>query len=165
MMKKWPNFCNIWNLQANLGKNFSAKYTEVYVLVLILWKTNKGVHSKHFRQKKLKKTSLKWRTLPNFRNVWNIKAYFRKTFSLKSIKVYIIKKTILLGFHCFFLSWEYIIYFWSSCIISDRIYHWSANFWSFFASFSPDIQPNITFSTEIIATHSNSLKNPWKSPV
>ena len=102
MMKKWPNFCNIWNLQANLGKNFSAKYTEVYILVPILWKTNKGVHSKHFRQKKLKKTSLKWRKLPNFRNVWNIKAYFRKTFSLKSIKVYIIRKTILLGFHCFF---------------------------------------------------------------
>ena len=36
MMKKGPNFCNIWNLQANLGKNFSAKYIEVYILVLIL---------------------------------------------------------------------------------------------------------------------------------
>ena len=30
--------------------------------------------------------------------------------------------------------------------------------WQIF--FSPDIQPNITFSTEIIATHSNSFKNP-----
>ena len=45
MMKKWPNFCNIWNLQANLGKNLSAKYKEVYILVLILWKTNRVVHS------------------------------------------------------------------------------------------------------------------------
>ena len=39
--------------------------------------------------------------LPNFHNVWNIKAYFGKTFSLKYIKVYIIRKTILLGFHYF----------------------------------------------------------------
>ena len=51
--------------------------------------------------KKLKKTSPKLPKLPNFRNVWNIKAYFGKTFSLKYIKVYIIRKTILLGFHCF----------------------------------------------------------------
>ena len=27
---------NIWNLQANLGKHLSAKYKEVYILVLIL---------------------------------------------------------------------------------------------------------------------------------
>ena len=39
--------------------------------------------------------------LPNFHNVWNIKAYFGKTFSLKYIKVYIIRKKILLNFHCF----------------------------------------------------------------
>ena len=39
--------------------------------------------------------------LQNFRNIWNIKAYFGKTFSLKYIKVYIIRKTILSAFHCF----------------------------------------------------------------
>ena len=50
-MKKGPNFCNMWNLQSNLGKNFSAKYIEVYILALILGKTNRGVHSKqHIRQ-------------------------------------------------------------------------------------------------------------------
>ena len=103
MMKKWPNFCSIWNLQANLGKNFSAKYIEVYILVLILSKTNRGVYSNHIRHNKIeKKTSLKWQKLPSFCNVWNIKAYFGKTFPLKYIKVYIIRKTILLGFHCFF---------------------------------------------------------------
>ena len=106
-MKKWPNFCNIWNLQANLGKDFSAKHIQVYIywffdilIILILWETNRGVHSNHIRQKKFKKTSLKWQKLPNFRNIWKIKAYFGKTFSLKYIKVYIIRKTILLGFHC-----------------------------------------------------------------
>ena len=29
-MSKWPNFCSIWNLQANSGKNFPAKYVDVY---------------------------------------------------------------------------------------------------------------------------------------
>ena len=29
MMKKWPNFCNIWNLLANLERSVSAKYVEV----------------------------------------------------------------------------------------------------------------------------------------
>ena len=31
-------------------------------------------------------------------------------------------------------------------------------FWSIFAPFSPDIQSNVTFLTEIISTGSNSLK-------
>ena len=150
---------------ANLGKNFSAKYIEVYILVLILWKTYKRVHSNHIRQKQLKKTSLKWRKLPSFYNTWNIKVYFGKTFSLKYIKVSIIKKSILSAFHCFLISWEYTVYFWSYCIISDSISHWSAKFRSFFVSFSPDIQPNTPFLTEIITTHSNSLENPWKGPV
>ena len=101
MMKKWPNFCNIWNLLANLEKRFSGKYVEVYILVLILWKTHKGAHSNHIRQKKLKKIPPKWWKLPNFHNIWNIKAYFWKTFSLKYIKVYMIRKTILSAFHCF----------------------------------------------------------------
>ena len=34
-------------------------------------------------------------------NVWNIKAYFGKTFSIRYTKVYIIRKTILLAFPCF----------------------------------------------------------------
>ena len=101
MMKKWPNFCNIWNLLANLEKSFSGKYVEVYILVLILWKTHKGAHSNHIRQKKFKKTLQKWWKLSNFHNIWNIKAYFGKTFSLKYIKVYIIRKTILSAFYCF----------------------------------------------------------------
>ena len=33
-----------------------------------------------------------------------------------------------------------------------------------FASFSPDIQPNVTFLTEIIAIGSNSLKKTIKQP-
>ena len=98
---KWPNFCNIWNLLANLEKSFSRKYVEVYILVLILWKTHKGAHSNHIRQKKFKKTLQKWWKLSNFHNIWNIKAYFGKTFSLKYIKVYMIRKTILSAFHCF----------------------------------------------------------------
>ena len=53
MMKKWPNFCNIWNLLANLEKSFSGKYVEVYISVLILWKTHKGAYSNHIRQKKI----------------------------------------------------------------------------------------------------------------
>ena len=102
MMKKWPNFCNIWNLLANLEKSFSGKYVEVYISVLILWKTHKGAYSNHIRQKKIQENPpKKWGKLPNFCNIWNIKAYFGKTFSLKYTKVYIIRKTILLGFHCF----------------------------------------------------------------
>ena len=54
--EKWPNFCNIWNL-ANLEKRLSGKYVEVYITVLILWKTHKAAHSNHSRQKKFKKTS------------------------------------------------------------------------------------------------------------
>ena len=99
MMKKWPNFCNIWNLLANLEKSFSGKYVEVYIS--ILWKTHKGAHSNHIRQKEFKKKTPKWWKLPNFGYIWNIKAYFGKTFSLKYIKVYMIRKTILSAFHCF----------------------------------------------------------------
>ena len=65
----------------------------------------------------------------------------------------------------FFISWEFHGYFWSYCIISDSIYHTWPNFWSCVASFNPDIHPNITFFTEIIATCSISLKKPWYSPV
>ena len=40
--EKRPNFCNIWNLLANVEKNFPGKHVEVYISVLILWKTHKG---------------------------------------------------------------------------------------------------------------------------
>ena len=32
-------------------RSFSGKYVEVYIVVLILWKTHKGAHSNHIRQK------------------------------------------------------------------------------------------------------------------
>ena len=31
MMKKWPNFCNIWNLQANLWKILYKVYRSIYI--------------------------------------------------------------------------------------------------------------------------------------
>ena len=39
--------------------------------------------------------------ITNLHNIWNIKAYNGKTFSLKYIKVDMIRKTILPAFHCF----------------------------------------------------------------
>ena len=52
--------------------------------------------------------------------------------------------------------------FLSYCIISDTIYKLLDHFQSIFASFSPDIQANLTIFTEIIAISVivNSLKNP-----
>ena len=32
-------------------KRFSGKYVEVYISVLMLWKTHQGAHSNHIRQK------------------------------------------------------------------------------------------------------------------
>ena len=46
-MTKFPQY---WESLSKFRKNFSAKYIEVYILVLILSKTNRGVHSNH-RQK------------------------------------------------------------------------------------------------------------------
>ena len=89
------------SLTGVVAKHWDGKYVEVYISVLILWKTHKGAHSNHIRQKKFKKTLQKWWKLSNFHNIWNIKAYFGKTFSLKYIKVYMIRKTILSAFHCF----------------------------------------------------------------
>ena len=37
----------------------------------------------------------------NYQNIWNMKAYFGKLFSVKYIKGYIIRKAILSAFHCF----------------------------------------------------------------
>ena len=144
MMKKWSNFCNIWNLLANLEKIFSGKYVEVYILVLILWKTHKGAHSNHIRQKKFKKTLQKWWKLSNFHNIWNIKAYFGKTFSLKYIKVYMIRKTILSAFHCFLFHKNIPITF-DVIALLLKINIIFGNYLVIFAPFSPDIQPNVTF--------------------
>ena len=46
---------------------------------------------------------------PNFWNIWNIKTYFGKMFSVEYVKVYIIGKIILSDFHCF-LFHESILY-------------------------------------------------------
>ena len=77
--------------------------------------------------------------------MFGISGIFWKTFSLKYTKVYIIRKTILLGFHCF-LFHENILF--ASEVIGLLF---SVNFWSscffrpIFASFSPDIQWRVTF--------------------
>ena len=42
-----------------------------------------------------------WWKLPNFQNIWNIKANFYNKNSQKYIKIYINKKTVLSAFHCF----------------------------------------------------------------
>ena len=49
---EWPNFSTIWILHANLGKNLSGRCN----LVLNFWRTYKGTHSNHIRQKNDKKT-------------------------------------------------------------------------------------------------------------
>ena len=58
-----------------------------------------------------------------------------------------------------FISSNNYVYFLSYCIITDTIYDLSEHFWLIFASFGPDIQPNLTFFAEIIAIGYNSLKN------
>ena len=84
----------------------------------------------------MKKTSLKWQKLPNFRNVWNIKAYFGKTFSLKYTKVYnIIRKTILLGFLSF-LFHENILF--ASEVIGSLVTVYSSD-WQIFGHFLPPL--------------------------
>ena len=113
----------------------------------------------------MKKTSLKWQKLPNFRNVWNIKAYFGKTFSLKYTEVDIIRKTILLGFHCFLFDENILFASEVIGLLFSVNFRSSYYFRSIFASFSPDIQPNATFLTETTAIGFNSLKKSYKIPV
>ena len=113
----------------------------------------------------MKKTSLKWQKLPNFRNVWNIKAYFAKTFSLKYTEVDIIRKTILLDFHCFLFDENILFASEVIGLLFSVNFRSSYYFRSIFASFSPDIQPNATFLTETTAICFNSLKKPYKIPV
>ena len=62
------------------------KYIDVYNLVLIFWKTFKGTNSNHTRQIKWEKENQKRQKFPNFCYIWNIKAYFEKTFCLKYMK-------------------------------------------------------------------------------
>ena len=61
--EKRPNFCNIWNLLANVEKNFPGKHVEVYISVLILWKTHKG-------------TQKNWRKLPKNDKNYQISVIF-----------------------------------------------------------------------------------------
>ena len=72
---------------------------------------------------------------------------FWENIFLKVYKINIIRKTILFHENKLF----------PSEVIALLVTPYSID-WQIF--FSPDIQPNITFSTEIIATHSNSFKNP-----
>ena len=43
--EKMTKFLQYLESSGKFRKKFSAKYIEVYILVLILWKTNRGVHS------------------------------------------------------------------------------------------------------------------------
>ena len=116
---------------ANLEKCFTARYVEVYIWVLILWKTHKGAHSNHIRQTKLKKTPQKWRKLANLRNIWNIKGYFGKTFSLKSTKIYMIRKTTLTAFHRYLFHENILFTSEVTALLETAYSHWSTIFWNF----------------------------------
>ena len=116
---KWPNFCNIWNLQINLGKTFSAKYINVYHLVLVLWKTYKGAPT---TDKKIEENPPKWWKLPNFCNILEYQGIFWGNVFLKVHKSIHHQKENFISFPLFFISWEYFLYFWSYCTISDSIY-------------------------------------------
>ena len=48
-----------------------------------------------FQQEQTKENLQKWWKLPNFQNIWNIEASVGNVFSVKYIKVYIIRKAIL----------------------------------------------------------------------
>ena len=74
-LEKMTKFLQYLESSGKYRKIFCVKYIEVHIFVLILWKICKGVHSNYIRQKKLKKTSLKLQKLPNFHNIWNIKAH------------------------------------------------------------------------------------------
>ena len=122
--EKWPNFCNIWNLLANLEKSFSGKYVEVYILVLILWKTNKGSHSNHIRQKKMN-------PLPPFtphppqKKMMKKKDIFLKVY--RSIAIWPERQFYQLFITFYFTN--------SYCIITENKY----NFWHFFGQFLPHL--------------------------
>ena len=79
-------------------------------------------------------------------------------------KVYIIRKTILSAFHYFLFhknipnTFEVIALLLKTNIIFG-------NFLVNFCLICPDIQPNVTFLTEITATGFNSLKKPFNIPV
>ena len=105
--------------------------------------------------KKIEGNHKKWQKLPS---ISNIEANFYNKNFQKYIKIYINRKTILSAFQCFLFHKKNYIYFLSYCIISATIYELSEHFQSICASFSPDIQPNIIFFTEIIAIGSDSPK-------
>ena len=65
--------------------------------------------------------------------------------------VYITQKTILPAFHHFLFHRDILYTFKVIALLLTAYMHQSSvNFWSFFASFSPDIQHNTTFFTETI---------------
>ena len=57
IMMKMIKFLKFLESSVKFKKTFSEKYMEVYVLVLLLWKTCKGTHSNHIRLKKMKKNA------------------------------------------------------------------------------------------------------------
>ena len=82
--------------------------------------------------------------------MFGISGIFWKTFSLKYTKVYIIRKTILLGFHCF-LFHENILFASEVIGLLFSVDFWSSYYFqSIFASFSPDTQWRVTFSTALL---------------
>ena len=79
------------------------KYIDVYNLVLNFWKTNKGTHSNHIRQKNDKKAP-KMTKITKF--LWHLEyqGISGKTFSLMYIKVYWYlssERQFYQQFHCF----------------------------------------------------------------
>ena len=77
-------------------------------MVLISWKTYKGTHSNHIRQKKIEESPQNdenYQISVIFGISWHI---LEKRFSLKNLKVYIIRKKILSVFYCF-LFYENIL--------------------------------------------------------
>ena len=124
--QKWPNLESSGRF---LGKPFSAKYINLYNLVLILWKVPK------IEEKFQNDENYNQRFMIFGRHIWEnvlFKAY-KSIYHQKD-------NFIRFSFFFFFLMRIFcIISFFRYCIISDSIYHSPANFWSFFASFSPDI--------------------------
>ena len=50
--EKMTQFLQYLESSGKLEKSFSGKYIEVYISILILWKTHEGAYSNHIRQNK-----------------------------------------------------------------------------------------------------------------
>ena len=84
---------------------------------------------------------------------------FWEAFPLKYIKLYIIRKTIFLGFQCF-LFHENKLFVSKAIALLVTTYNIDRQIFSHFLLPLAQIFNQITFFTEIIATHSNSFNNP-----